>query len=671
MLWLGVACPVGQDAGRWRRKKRRRYERQSDTVAGGEQVGFQTPQFKIGTLLEWAWKGRVQLPDFQREYKWDDERIRQLLVTILRGHPMGVIMLLQTGSDQVRFKPKPIAGVHGEVVSPSYLLLDGQQRLTSMYQALTGDGIVETQDDRKKKLTRRYFVDLEKALGSPGDQDDAVLSLPADGRKKENFDRDIVLDVSTPELQYREGIMPVTELFGGDSTTWLLRYCQAVPEDQARRMKVFTEFQHQVVVPAQSYEVPAIELDNATTKEAVATVFEKVNTGGLALDVFELLTATFAGDADYYAAHGTDFRLADDWAKTEHVIAQHPVLGGLQRSDFLQAVTLLATNARREADLKAGKMRPAATSARREDILRLSLADYLDWAPQVRSALKWVAQFLTSQQIYAADFLPYRTQAVPLSAFRVLLGEAADVYGIKQRIAQWYWCGVLGELYGSTTETRFARDVEQVPPWAKAGVGGGDVAQPETVRVANFVESRLLSLKTRGSAAYKGVYALLMKDGCSDWLLDQQIQWSNYLEMQIDIHHVFPRAWCDKEGIDDVRRESIVNKTPLAKKTNIFLRGDSPAVYLPRLEAKSGLTGEAVDRLLEGHLIDSAFLRKANFDAFFDTRRAALLELISAAMGKPAVRDLDAATQSTDQTLAAVAEYDLEPDDPDVEPLLN
>lgn len=71
-------------------------------------MGFQTPQHKISTLLERANDGRIQLPDFQRGYKWGEERIRSLLATITLGNLLGVIMLLQTGSDQVRFKAKPL-----------------------------------------------------------------------------------------------------------------------------------------------------------------------------------------------------------------------------------------------------------------------------------------------------------------------------------------------------------------------------------------------------------------------------------------------------------------------------------------------------------------------------------------------------------------------------------
>src|SRR3712207_6383048 len=122
-------------------------------------MGFQTPLYELSEYLKWTCSGKIQLPDFQRGYKWDDERIRSLLVTVVQGHPLGVVMLLKTGSEHVRFKPKPIAGSEVPVgCEPQLLLLDGQQRLTSLTQALTGDGVVATMDARGKKLTRKYYI---------------------------------------------------------------------------------------------------------------------------------------------------------------------------------------------------------------------------------------------------------------------------------------------------------------------------------------------------------------------------------------------------------------------------------------------------------------------------------------------------------------------------------
>src|SRR3954451_25050690 len=100
-------------------------------------MGFQTPLYELADYLKWTTSGKIQLPDFQRGYKWEDERIRQLLVTILRGHPLGVVMLLKTGNDQIRFKPGPVESVTlPKPVDPHLLLLDGQQRLPSLTQSL-------------------------------------------------------------------------------------------------------------------------------------------------------------------------------------------------------------------------------------------------------------------------------------------------------------------------------------------------------------------------------------------------------------------------------------------------------------------------------------------------------------------------------------------------------
>jgi hypothetical protein len=620
----------------------------------GSDVGFQTPQYKLSKLLEQAGNGAIQLPDFQRGYKWDEERIRALLVTVTLGHPLGVLMFLQTGNDQVRFKPKPIEGTppHAAVAEPDLLLLDGQQRLTSLYQSLSDDGVVDTEDPRKKQVQRRFYIDIEKALEDPARCDDSVVSLPGDGIERTNFGKDIRLDVSTPEKERQHGYFPFRLIYDQPGLLdWLWKFPGAAG-DAAERIALIQRFQAEILTPMQSYEIPAIELDKATTKGAVATVFEKVNTGGLPLNVFELLTATFAGDAEYFAEHGDDFRLNDDWQLTKQVIDAHPVLGGIRNTDFLQAVTLLVT-----------AHGPSFTSARKEDVLRLELAQYLAWADKVREALVWVAQFLHDEHIHRARDIPYPTQLVPLAVIRVILGENADIYGVRSRLRQWFWCGILGELYGGATETRFARDVDQVPAWATQSTHGDSGAQiPVTVSGATFAESRLLSLRTRQSAAYKGLHALLMATGAKDWRFHKTFDHTQYVALDVDVHHVFPKKWCDDNRIAPDLRESIINKTPLAAKTNRFVGGASPGIYLLKLEASAGINAQQLDAIVGAHLIDTDALRAADFDRFFLARRQALLELVEQAMGKRAQRDVDAGELTGgDEAPEAFAE---EPDDP-------
>lgn len=608
-------------------------------------MGFQTPQYSLPKYLDRVTSGEYQLPDFQRSYKWDEDRVKDLLVTVLRGHPMGVLMLLNAGNDQVRFKPRPIEGVVlDNHVEPKALILDGQQRLTSLTQALTGEGIVHTKDDRGKLFDRKYFVHMETALGGEADMADAVWVVPADGVIRTNFGRDIVLDLSTPEKARAAGYIPVTMLNQSAATlTWL-----AELPDKSLMLEVLNE----IVTPFNKYTIPAIELDDETSKSAVTTVFEKVNTGGLALNVFELLTATFAGDREYFKKHGTDFRLVEDWRKTQEALKEYPALSVVKNTDFIQAVSLLAT---RKRSLE-GSNRPI--TARRDDLLRLQLSDYLEWVEPLREAFRWTGRFLADHHIFEAKFMPYPTQLVPLAAIRVILGNRADLHGVRDRLDQWFWCGIMGELYGSTTETRFARDVEQVPVWAL----DGSASTPRTVLDSTFAASRFLTLKTRLAAAYKGVYALLMSQGATDWMNRQQFGAVQYSNLAVDIHHIFPVKWCRDNGTDADLADSILNKTPLSASTNRAIGGAAPSKYLVKIESDSDQSPGQVNALLVSHLADPNKMRADDFDGFLRDRLTKLTGLVEEATGKSVQMDLDLNLDGDEGPAA------FDPEDPAVTP---
>lgn len=587
-------------------------------------MGFLTPMYELGEYLAWTRSGEIQLPDFQRGYKWEDERIRQLLVTVLRGHPMGAVMLLKTGNSQVRFKPRAIEGVDLAVeVDADFLLLDGQQRLTSLTQALSGDGVVATKDSRGKLFDRRYLVHMETALSGSERVDESVISISGDGVVRANFGKDVVLDLSDHDKQRAHGYFPLHLLYG-DYMSWILEL-----DDRELGKRFHTEF----IKPATTYDIPAIVLDEKTDKAAVATVFEKVNIGGLPLNVFELLTAMFAGDADFFHRTGEDFRLNDDWKETQIKWSAHPVLATVESTDFLQAITMLVTRKRNLAD---SSDRPPAISAKREDVLKLTLADYLEWRDRLREAFIWAANFLADRHIFAPRDVPYPKQLVPLSAIKVVLGKDADLIGVSDRLARWYWSGVLGELYGSAIESRFARDIEMVPGWAMSEA----VPTPRTVQDANFTESRLHSLRTRNAAAYKGIAALILAGGARDWMEDKALDKVQYVDLAVDIHHVFPQRWCVENGIDDEHRESVVNKTTISARTNRTIGGAAPSSYLKVIESRAQIEPDRLDELTGTHLIPGARLRTDDFDGYFRERRELLCKLVESAIGKAVQRDI-------------------------------
>jgi hypothetical protein len=250
-------------------------------------MSFETQEPNLSKLLETVADGKLQLPDFQREWKWEDPRIASLLASVSLGYPVGVAMTLQMGRDSVQFAPKPISGVANvRAVRPEELLLDGQQRLTSLYQALKSGRPVETTDPRGKRLRRWYYIDIAKALDPDADREEAIVSIPEDRIVRQDFGRIIKTDLSTVENECRAEMFPLSIIFNDLARVkWMTAYLNLEPARIAERLERWTAFQTDVLNKFAEYDVPIIRLGKDTPKEAVCFVFEKVNTGGVALDV--------------------------------------------------------------------------------------------------------------------------------------------------------------------------------------------------------------------------------------------------------------------------------------------------------------------------------------------------------------------------------------------------
>lgn len=588
---------------------------------------FDSTKELLSDVLKNIGEGKTQLPDFQRGWIWDDDHIKSLLASISLSYPIGAVMMLETGGSEVRFRPRLIEGVSIErPVSPERFILDGQQRLTALYQSLYSGRVVDTTDNRGKPIKRWYYLDIGKALGPNGDFEEAIVGLPED-RKVRNFRGDVQADYSTPEKECAAEFLPFSIIFDTVAlTNWQMKYLQVEPARMSERLERWNALLTTVIQRFMQYQIPVIILRKDTPKEAVCQVFEKVNTGGVPLTVFELLTATYAAD---------DFNLREDWEKRQKVLRQRKVLGNVDSSDFLQAVTLLATWARRQAALARGTLPGDAPgiSCKRKDILKLTLEEYQRWADPVTEGFEKAAKLLFTQKLFSSRDLPYRTQLTPLAAILAVLGDQAEHNGVRHKLIRWYWCGVFGELYGGAIETRFARDLPEVLAWVEGG------PEPSTVVDANFTPGRLLTLRTRNSAAYKGLYALLMRDGGWDFRTGEPIDVQVYFDDRIDIHHIFPQDWCTRKGIDPGRANCIVNKTPLAARTNRMIGNNPPSQYLIRLQKHAGIDEARMDDILRSHVIEPAHLRADDFDAFFQARERALLERIERAMGKPIARE--------------------------------
>ncbi len=589
---------------------------------------FDSTKESLLDLLQSIKQAKTQLPDFQRGWVWDDDHIRSLLASVSLSFPIGAVMMLQTGNPDVRFKPRLVEGLTlTDPPEPERLVLDGQQRLTSLFLALLSGTPVDTRDRRAKPIKRWYYLDIAQALSPNGDREDAIVAIPED-KQIRNFRNEVVADYSTTEKECAAELLPLPLVFDtAGLTNWQMKYLQLDPGHIQERLSRWNQLVSTVIQRFQQYQIPLILMRKQTPKEAVCQVFEKVNTGGVSLTVFELLTATYAAD---------EYNLREDWDTRLRRLKKHKVLEGIESTDFLQGVTLLATRARRVQSLTQGIAPENAPgiSCKRKEILRLTLDDYRTWADPVTQGFEKASKLLFSLKIFSSRDLPYRTQVSPLAAILGVLGEKADTDGVRAKLARWYWCGVFGELYGSAVETQFAKDLPEFLAWLEGG------PEPSAVAEANFAPERLLTLKTRNSAAYKGLYALLLNEGGLDFRSGETIDQQSYFDDKIDIHHIFPQHWCRNSGIEPKRCDCIVNKTPLSAKTNRMIGGSSPNAYLGRIQKNAGITPTRMDEILESHLIDPVFLRADDFLAFFKSREKTLLDRVEAVMGKSIARDL-------------------------------
>ena len=141
-------------------------------------------------------------------------------------------------------------------------------------------------------------------------------------------------------------------------------------------------------------------------------------------------------------------------------------------------------------------------------------------------------------------------------------------------------------------------------------------------------------MRTRNSAAYKGLHALLMRDGAQDFRTGVPIDEASFWDERIDIHHIFPQAWCVKQGVPSQRYNSIVNKAAVSARTNRIIGGQAPSAYLQRIQDQAAIGGERMNEILGTHVIDAQRLRDDHFEGFFAAREEALVARIAAAMGK-------------------------------------
>lgn len=536
------------------------------------------------------------LPDFQRDFVWEPGATQELIVSIASNYPAGSILRVRDAKRV--FAAREFEGAPAlDGAKHTFLVLDGQQRLTSLYQAFYGVG------------EHRYFLDLGK-LRDGADFEDAIFHVRATtkwAKAREDFG-----------LQAKELLLPLSVLKGGAGGFG--RWGRRVARQLADKERIALEdaldgIEEEWIHAIDDYHFPVVTLSDKTEPDALCTIFETLNRTGVKLSVFELLTARFWPQS---------INLRSLWEKA---LADHPVIGDYEVDPYyvLQGISLAS---RKEPSCKRG------------DVLNLAAADITEWWDRVVLGLVTGLEILRDDcKVMLPKWVPYQTMFPPLAAVLARAGnpKTAEAGAQREKLKRWFWCAVFGQVYESSSNSKSAKDVTELLPWLAGGPA------PESVATFSFDPRALRDVTPRQRSIYRGVINLILGGGARDFHTQAVITGKLMADEGIDDHHVFPAAYLERRGIAPARtRDCVLNRTLIDRTTNQMIGARAPSDYLAQIRQTPGFPFQVV---LASHGLptDAASpLLRDDYEAFLTWRQDYLWQEIQRVTGVTVAADLEA-----------------------------
>lgn len=551
---------------------------------------FQTNPVALPHLLSSINARELGLPDFQRDFVWDPRATEELIESIARSFPAGSLLFMPWRVNT--FAPRAVQGAPElDGAAPHQLILDGQQRLTSLYQACYGAG------------DHRYYIDLQ-VLMDRGDVEDAVFY-----RHKNRTG-----PYGTIDRQAERLVLPLGVLFGRSSGFhgWrdeVMGRRHEQGEERARLQARLLEVYDGYVKSIVDYRFPVVVLDHRTGLEAVCSIFETLNRTGIRLSVFDLLAARFY-------AQGLDLR--QQWDRT---VGEQAIIDefGVDRYYVLQSIALRVRG-----------------SVKRGDVLRLTVDEVKEHWEVVARGYRSALEMLRDEcGVKAGRWLPYGYLVVPLAAvWREAIEVAGPASGAnRERLKQWFWCSGFSQAYDRAANSQAAKDYAEISRWISNG------EPPETVVEFSFDANRLREITPKQQSVYKALMALVLRHGAADFHSGHTLTPASMAAQNVDDHHIFPRAHLNPPG-DEPRYpgalvDCILNRTPIDASTNQRIGKRAPSDYLSevRSELETLGSGDApFDRVLCSHLLPAgpgSPLLADDFESFLVARQDAFADLMT------------------------------------------
>lgn len=522
---------------------------------------------KYSVLISDIEQGKVKVPKFQRDFVWDIDQTAKLLDSILKGYPIGTFILWET--DQRINDVKNIGNFDLPEIEygPVQYVLDGQQRITSLFAAYKGASI---QKVGEKKITNYK---------------DIVVDLDPDD---ETSDGNIVTTITKANCP-----LPLHDVLNFNHKKSKELEAKGFTGEDLDKIDAYKD-------AFSTYDFSIVTLRKNDIESAIE-VFTRINTGGKVLTLFEIMSAKTYDEA-------ANFDMQAKWEQFQKRLNDSKY-ENISPSVILQILSLIISESK---------------ECKRKTILGLEKADILEqWDAAISAIEKTIDHFRTVLRIPVSQLLPYDTLIVPFAYFFLKTGKAPTGQQRKY-LEELFWRSSLSLRYSSATESKLAADIKKVdliidgqrPPYPEFKLF---INSPEDLRATEF---------STGNAICKSILCILAYHEPKDFDSNGKVLLDNsYLKIASskNYHHFFPRAYVRKNGSDAETpyANSIVNITLVSAELNKKrIAAKAPSVYLGDFADENSELKHA----LKSHLIDldDASVIQNDFTAFLKKRSETL-----------------------------------------------
>lgn len=572
---------------------------------------FTTTAYSLSALVEDIDRGKIGLPEIQRPFVWPNTNVRNLFDSLYRGYPAGYLLFWDTGVDA---ELKSI-GNRQHQSAPSLAIVDGQQRLTSLYAVTRGREVIRS--NFKSERIRIAFNPLS-----------------------ERFD---VLDASI--IKDKAYIPDISALW--DPKTSLFSFVAAYLADlgsvrdltPAEINQAQQALGHLHNLPNYSFTV--LTLNASVEAETVAEVFVRINGEGKKLNQSDFIMTLMSVFWDEGRAELEDFarsagKLGKEQSAFNHFINPSPdqmlrvgVGVGLKRARLQNVYSVL-----RGRDAATGEIDPEKRDAQ--------FARLKEGQAKALSLKNW-HHFLSALTLagYRNEGMITSQAAIIYSYVLYLIGHTEhgiDRQVMRQAIAELFFMVALTGRYTSSPETTFEFDLAQLRA-AKSGDEYLAIIRKmcTTALTTDFWQIQLpnnLANAASRSPSRSAYQASLIKLGATVLYSPQKV--ADMIDpvvrgprAALEQHHLFPRGYLEKIGVTEQRQyNQIANFAVVEWPDNLSIRDKAPADYAPSLEAKLG-PAEA-ERSHRWHALPDQWWT-LSYEAFLERRRVLMARVVQEA----------------------------------------